>query len=120
MVSEDFFGKAAEDCNCNEPDAKTCQLMFTIRENETSTITCTEKTSTLCRQSVGAWARAYRNAENADHPECRKGDPNFKASQDAYFSCIPMQTRSAIPPHVTPDPYSLRIYTSPRSRGKGF
>ena len=40
-----------------------------------------------CRKEIAAWAEAYRNAENANEPQCRDEDPNFKSSQETFTSC---------------------------------
>ena len=37
--------------------------------------------------TVQNWANSYLTASNANEPECRYQDPNYKASQDTWESC---------------------------------
>jgi len=37
--------------------------------------------------TVQNWAKSYLTASNANEPECRYQDPNYKASQDTWESC---------------------------------
>ena len=70
-------------CKCPKCDKDpSCQL--TLKNDK---ITCKKEAGTLCRNSVALWAAAYRNAENANDPRCKKDDPNYIASQQASASC---------------------------------
>ena len=50
-------------------------------------ISCKYNVSGICLKAVQNWADSYLNASNANEPECRYQDPNYKGSQDTWESC---------------------------------
>ena len=56
-----------------------CQLQFMKGK-----ISCKYNVSRICLNAV---QNSYLNASNANEPECRYQDPNYKGSQDTWESC---------------------------------
>ena len=50
-------------------------------------ISCKYNASKICTMAVQNWANSYLTASNANEPECKSQDPNYKASQDTWESC---------------------------------
>ena len=59
-----------------------CQLQFMKGK-----ISCKYNVSRICFKAVQNWADSYQTASNANEPECRYQDPNYKGSQDTWESC---------------------------------
>ena len=81
-VSEEPWSSAVESCNCANLTSPDCQLQL-LQDK----IICKQNVSSSCLLAVKNWANSYSTASNANFPECRYQDPNFKASQETWRSC---------------------------------
>ena len=81
-VSDGPWEVVSNQCNCTDLNGTNCQLIL-----KNDHISCKEQAGPLCRESVALWAQAYRNAENANDPRCRKDDHKYIGSQIAAGSC---------------------------------
>ena len=48
---------------------------------------CKPSANETCKAAITAWAEAYRSASNANDPECKDQDPNYKSSQNTDIDC---------------------------------
>ena len=81
-VDEGPWSSVVESCDCSNWTNLVCQLQFMDKK-----ISCKYNVSRKCLMTVQNWAESYLTASNANEPECRYQDPNYKASQDTWESC---------------------------------
>ena len=81
------WNRVKDKCGCEgdvKPWAPSCQLDF---DQAQIRLTCKDAATVECREAVKYWGEAYRSAPNAADPTCYRGDPNYRASQEAAESC---------------------------------
>ena len=82
--------KVREDCKCGDFEDSIfifdsdCQLTL---DKENDKAYCKPEADNICRVSVASLAAAYRNAENANDPQCYDKDPMYRRTQETWASC---------------------------------